>query len=265
MTITRRAMLSLVASVRLRPASLQYQSMAIILDRAIADPAVSYLLTDCIGGREICSRWENERNPVPVGSLVKPFTALAYGETHAFRFPVSVCVGTSSHCWLPAGHGRIDIRRAIAYSCNAYFLELARDLKWEALLAVVERYGLGAPDADAGAGSLIGLGTGWRIPPIGIVRAYSEMVARWSDPGVREIFAGMALSARLGTGRGVGAGAFAKTGTAPCVHESKEKGDGYVVALYPADAPRCSLLVREHGVPGARAAWVCGKIRRALG
>ncbi len=46
--------------------------------------------------------------PIPIGSLVKPFTALAYAETHNFRFPEHVCTGGNS-CWLPKGHGTLGI------------------------------------------------------------------------------------------------------------------------------------------------------------
>jgi hypothetical protein len=130
------------------------------------------------------------------------------------------------------------------------------------LETVVQRFGLSAPDAGFDAPALIGLGTGWRVSPFAIARAYSELIARSFDPGVRELLAGMALSAQSGTGRGVGRGAYVKTGTAPCIHESKERGDGYVIALFPTDAPRFNLLVRVHGVSGARAALVCGKMRR---
>jgi cell division protein FtsI/penicillin-binding protein 2 len=261
MMLTRRDILGLAVSAPLAAASLPEQSAGIALDRAFPDPRVSYLLTDCATSREICSRWTHPLDPVPVGSLVKPFTALAYGETHGFRFPVFTCAGAAAHCWLPEGHGRMEISSAIANSCNAYFLELAGDVAAEALTSVVHRFGLDAPGPGFEAATLIGLGTGWRVSPFAMARAYAELVARSFDPGVREILAGMALSGQSGTGRGVGRGAYVKTGTAPCIHESKE-GDGYVIALYPTDAPRFNLLVRVHGVPGARAAWVCGRMRR---
>jgi len=156
----------------------------------------------------------------------------------------------------------MEISTAIAHSCNAYFLELARDVAPEALEAVLQRFGLSAPDVGLEAATLIGLGAGWRVSPFAIARAYSELIARSFDPGVRDLLAGMVLSGQIGTGRGVGRGAYVKTGTAPCIHESKEGGDGYVIALFPTEAPRFNLLVRVHGVPGARAAWVCGKMRR---
>jgi cell division protein FtsI/penicillin-binding protein 2 len=260
--LTRRSILGLGISAPLGAASLPEQCAGIALEHAFPDPRVSYLLMDLASSREIGSRWMHPMDPVPVGSLVKPFTALAYGETHGFRFPVYTCSGKAGHCWLPQGHGRMEISTAIAHSCNAYFLELALDVKPEALATVVARFGLTAPQVGVDASTLIGLGDGWRISPLAIARAYSELIARSFDPGVRELLAGMALSARSGTGRGVGPGAYVKTGTAPCVHQSKEDGDGYVIALYPADAPRFNLLVRVHGVPGAKAAWVCGKMRR---
>jgi cell division protein FtsI/penicillin-binding protein 2 len=258
--LTRRAILGLAVSAPLGAASLPEQSAGMALDRAFPDPRLSYLLTDCAANREICSRWTHPMDPVPVGSLVKPFTALAYGETHGFRYPAFICSG--ARCWLPAGHGRMEINTAIAHSCNAYFLELARDVAPEALGSVVQRFGLSAPDPGVDPSMLIGLGAGWRISPFAIARAYSELIARSFDPGVREILAGMALSGQSGTGRGVGRGAYVKTGTAPCSHESREGGDGYVIALYPTSAPRINLLVRVHGVPGAAAAWVCGKMRK---
>lgn len=262
---TRRTILGLALSPLLGAASLPEQSAAIVLDRAFPDSGVSYLLLDGASGRLICSRWSRPEVGAPVGSLVKPFTALAYGETHGFRFPVYTCQGNAGNCWLPQSHGRMEIRTALAHSCNAYFLELARDVKPEALAAVAQRFGLNAPDPGGGAPALIGLGQSWKIPPLVIARAYLELAARSFEPGIGEMLAGMALSARSGTGRGAGPGAYVKTGTAPCIHESRNAGDGYVIALYPIDTPRFALLVRVHGVPGAQAAYVAGRMRAALG
>lgn len=252
MMLTRRAILSLAAAAPLGAASLPEQSAGIALDHAFPDPNVSYLLTDCATTREICSRWTRLMDPVPVGSLVKPFTALAYGESCGFRYPAFTCSG--ARCWLAQGHGRLEIGSAIAHSCNAYFLELARAVTPQALESVVQRFGLNSPDPGYETATLIGLGTAWRISPFAIARAYSELIARSVDPGVHQLLAGMALSAQSGTGRGAGPGAYVKTGTAG--------QNGYVIALYPSDAPRFNLLVRVHGMPGAQAAWVCGKMRR---
>jgi cell division protein FtsI/penicillin-binding protein 2 len=51
--------------------------------------------------------------PVPVGSLVNPFIALAYAQQHNFPHPTYFCDGTGDGCWLPRGHGQVDISAAI--------------------------------------------------------------------------------------------------------------------------------------------------------
>ena len=83
---------------------------------------LSYILIGANTHRLIASRWDQIAEPAPVGSLVKPFIALAYGQKHNFRYPTYFCHGTADGCWLPRGHGKVDIRTAIAYSCDAYFL-----------------------------------------------------------------------------------------------------------------------------------------------
>jgi hypothetical protein len=260
MTMTRRQLLSLAAALPIRASSLQEQSAALALEHAFPDAATSYLLLNAMSGRVISARWPDPENPVPVGSLVKPFTAFAYGETHDFRFPAAICLGGESQCWLPSGHGRMEITSAIAHSCNAYFFGLAEAIAPQELTTLTRRFGLPAPDPASGPSTLIGLGGGWRMAPLTVARAYCELAAGSAEPGITALLAGMALSARSGTGRGVGPGAYAKTGTAPCIH-GPSGGDGYTVALFPLDTPRYELLVRVHGVPGSHAAQVCGRMR----
>src|SRR5262249_30698008 len=144
--ITRRAMLGWATAPLVRADSLPEQSAAIVLDRAFPDPGISYLLVDAASRRLKCSRWAHPEDRAPVGSVVKPFTALAYGETHRFSFPEMVCRGEADHCWLAQGHGRMEIVRAIAHSCNAYFLRLAEDVTEESLETITRRFGINAPD-----------------------------------------------------------------------------------------------------------------------
>jgi hypothetical protein len=264
MTTTRRTILGWGVAPLMRSASLPEQSAAILLERGFPDPAISYLLLDATSGRLICSRWVHLEEPIPVGSLVKSFTALAYGATHSFQFPAVTCKGEESRCWLPQGHGRMELKTAIAHSCNAYFLELAVGVQGAALDAVTQRFSLNSPELGSGPATLIGLGAMWKISPLSIALAYLELAARSAEPGVGMLLAGMALSANLGTGRGAGPGAYVKTGTAPCLDELKHSGDGFAIALFPTNTPRFALLVRAHGVPGAHAAVVCGRMRKAL-
>ena len=248
-----------------QPPSLFAQSAAALLARDFPDPALSYLLLDARSGRLLASRWDHPDQPIPLGSLVKPFTAMAYGAAHGFHFPEHECLGGRT-CWQPAGHGRLDLIHAVSYSCNSYFRALAADAGL-AQSAEYRHFGLQPPPA-ATAEQLIGLQDSWRLSPSQIARAYLALAARPWDPGVPLILEGMADSARFGTGKAVGralsnTSALVKTGTTVCTHGSAP-GDGFVVALVPADAPRLLLLVRVHGEPGSRAALTAGRVLRRL-
>jgi len=247
--------------------SLFAQAASAMLRRDFADPAISYLLLDARSGRVLAARWDHPETPIPVGSLVKPFTAMAYGSSHGFRFPEHDCAGGRT-CWLPHGHGHLDLEHAVAYSCNSYFRELAADVSGAQSEIVFRNFGIEAPPSGATPEQLVGLDDSWRIAPLHLARAYLELARRPWDQGVREVLAGMGESARAGTGQGIGRGvhagtALAKTGTAACTHGGAP-GDGFVVALLPADAPTLLLMVRVHGVPGSRAAVTAGRMLRRL-
>ena len=222
---------------------------------------VDYLVVDVRDRHVIQQQWANPDAPLPVGSLVKPFTALAYSG----EYPEFICHGASDGCWLAHGHGRLKFREAVARSCNAYFLNLARGVDPATLAVVTSKFGIPAPSANS-AEARIGLGKDWGIPPVALARAYAELAARASEPRVAAILAGMREAVRSGTATGLGRDTIvlAKTGTAPCIAERAHAGDGFIVVLDPADAPRTVLLVRVHGVPGAEAAKSAARVLRAL-
>ena len=230
---------------------------------------VSYLLLDAQTGKVLASNWADIENPIPFGSLLKPFVALAYGQRHNFSFPVHICRGTVSGCWLPRGHGKIDIETAIANSCNSYFRVLAANMTGEDMSPTARSYGLNAPGANLSGPELFGLGEDWLVSPLRMAQAYLELNRRRDQPGVREILAGMAESGEEGTGLAVDRAlkhsrALVKTGTAMCTHKSRAPGDGFVVVLLPEEQPRILLLVRVHGVPGAKAAAVAGRMLESI-
>jgi cell division protein FtsI/penicillin-binding protein 2 len=236
-----------------------------VLEREFSGTGVSYLFLDANSGALLASHWENSDRPIPLGSLVKPFTALAYAAAHGFRYPIYECRGQASGCWQVRPHGKLDIVSAISVSCNSYFRSLAESVSSEQLLPVIRIFDLESPEANLTGPSLIGLGGQWKISPIRMARAYLELYRRRDQPGVREILAGMLQSAQRGTGAAVGRAlkhseAFVKTGTAPCTHAPHAPGDGFVVALVPAQAPEIVLMVRVHGVPGAKAAETAGRM-----
>ena len=249
--------------------SLFTQSAVLVLDREFPSRDISYLLFDARTGTLLSSRWDDPAKPIPLGSLVKPFTALAYAETHEYRFPAHVCRGEASGCWQTHPHGKLDLVSAISVSCNSYFRALAANLTGEQLIPIADRFGLDPPDAALSGPALMGLGDRWPIAPLKIARAYLELDRRRDQPVIREILAGMAQSARTGTGKGVGdalkhADALVKTGTAPCTHPRAAPGDGFVIAMVPANQPELLLLVRVHSVPGATASITAGRMLRRL-
>jgi len=249
--------------------SLFSQSAVLVLEREFSSGEISYLLLDARTGTLLSSRWDHPAKPIPLGSLVKPFTALAYGETHENQFPSHICRGEASGCWQVHPHGKLDLVTAISVSCNSYFRALAENLTGEQLIPIANRFALDPPDPTLSGPPVMGLGDRWPIAPIKMARAYLELYHRRDQPVVREILAGMAHSARNGTGKRVGealnhADALVKTGTAPCTHPHPAPGDGFVVAMVPANQPELLLLVRVHSVPGATAALTAGQMLHRL-
>jgi cell division protein FtsI/penicillin-binding protein 2 len=247
--------------------SLLARTAAQVLDRDFSSPDVSYVLLDIRSRAIIAKRWENSETAIPVGSLVKPFTALAYAEGHSFRFPEFTC--SPGACWYPRGHGRLRIVKAVAFSCNSYFINLAGGVRAPDVSGVARRFGLNGPGEDASAEVMAGERGVWRESPEALAKAYAELIGSRSQPGIREIAEGMAGSAKWGTALGLAkeaptVSALAKTGTAPCTHKEHAAGDGFVMAAWPADSPQHLLLVRYHGHPGAQAAIVAGEMLHAL-
>jgi cell division protein FtsI/penicillin-binding protein 2 len=245
--------------------SLFAQSAGEILNRDFPNGAISFLLLDAQTGRVLASRWDNPEAPIPLGSLVKPFTALAYGEHHAFRYPAHTCRGTATGCWLPRGHGDVDLSSAIAYSCNSYFRMLTAKMNAADVSPTATSVGLEPPAPGITGPALAGLGNRWLISPLGMAHAYLELARRRDQAGVREILTGMAQSAEQGTGSEVNralafSDALVKTGTAQCTHSRRAPGDGFTIVLAPSDDPRILLMVRVHGVPGAQAAKTAGQM-----
>jgi cell division protein FtsI/penicillin-binding protein 2 len=230
-----------------------------VFDRAVPDPSVNYIVLDVATRQVVASRWPEMETPIPVGSLVKPFLALAYNAP----FPEFECKGTANGCWRPHPHGRLSFIEALAQSCNAYFLNLARHTDAEALRRVSAKYGI-TPPSENSPETRIGLGTGWKISPLALTRAYAELAARSGEPAVQAILNGLERSAVSGTSSAIGAGVLAKTGTAPCAAEMRHAGDGYSLALYPAEAPRVAILVRVHNVPGAHAAATAAQLLKII-
>jgi penicillin-binding protein 2 len=113
------------------------------------------------------------RGAYPPGSTVKPFVALAgleLGEVNAgsgvncHGFYTLPGQSHRFHCWNRRGHGGVNLKRALAQSCDVYFYELARQLGIERLHDYLERFGFGAVTGIDLAGEVPGLlpNTAWK-------------------------------------------------------------------------------------------------------
>ncbi|MBI2683239.1 MAG: hypothetical protein HYX26_08515 [Acidobacteriales bacterium] len=243
------------------------QSAAMRLKQAFNAPEISYLLLDARSGETLAQQWPDADKPIPLGSLVKPFTALAYRAGHSGAFPGFQCDG--KQCWRPGGHGKIGLREAIAQSCNEYFRKLAAFVKADSSERIAHDYSIAPPPAGSGSGAMVGECGEWKISPMAMAHAYLRLLDAPNDPVGKILLAGMSESADLGTSLRVSAvigrhRALAKTGTAPCTHDRHTPGDGFTIVMWPAEQPRYLLLVRLHGEPGSHAAGIAGRMVRTL-
>ncbi|HWX53008.1 MAG TPA: penicillin-binding transpeptidase domain-containing protein [Verrucomicrobiae bacterium] len=246
---------------------LHAQSAQAVLARDFSSPGLSFLLLN-ERGEVIAHRWPSPERETPVGSLIKPFLAVAYGRTHD-SFPVFHCSGMRT-CWLPRGHGTLGIAQAIAVSCNSYFHQLLSNAGPEFAKPTLETFGLKTNDnAGNDQVDLFEQGRGWKAPPLQLARAYLDLTNHSREDAVAPVLRGMAMSARKGTASALASELrnwpmLAKTGTAPCIHRVRAPGDGLAAVLAPADHPNLVLLVRVHGKPGSAAAAVAGRMIAAI-
>jgi len=273
-TLPRSILLVLLLGYMVRPLDAQdralfAQTASATLEQNFSDPALSWLLLDRSGGI-LAQHWTHVQLPIPPGSLLKPFLAVAYGEQHEFNYPHVLCMGSQGKCWLPQGHGRLGLEQALAQSCNDYFLSLANGLDRDRAMRTFNRFELNGLPRNADDSTLMGLSDGWRETPLSIARAYWKLLDDSSQPAQARIVAGMQASAQTGTAREVDGAlgahaALAKTGTAVCTHSPRATADGFAVVLYPAEQPRMLLLLRRHGSTGAQTAAQAGAMLRSLG
>lgn len=106
------------------------------------------------------------RGQYPPGSTIKPIVGLA-GLEYGLRSPHSRtwCPGwyrlpNQEHKyrdWKRSGHGWVDLKQAVAESCDVYFYDLAHDLGIDRLSSFMQRFGFGARTGIDVSGELGGL------------------------------------------------------------------------------------------------------------
>jgi stage II sporulation protein D len=253
LSVILAALLAAVAAAGGEPEPLAVEAA---LSEALADRETAWILTAADG-----RRWERGFSDQPIlpGSLLKPFAALAWLESHSGAPPVTHCRG--DRCWLPTGHGELGLTAALAQSCNFYFSALAQSLSYEQVAGVALRFGLATPPTEPPS-AWWGGGDGWQLRAPSLLAAYQELGRRRNSPGAALVLGGLRQSAVSGTARGVGLAlhspALAKTGTAPCRHSRRSDADGLAIVLYPASNPRYTMLLQACGRTGRVAAVAVG-------
>jgi penicillin-binding protein 2 len=139
------------------------------------------------------------RGVYPPGSTVKPLFAIAALESgvvtsHDTRFCRGMWsapgYGRARRDWKPGGHGTVDMRRALATSCDIYFFDMARLMGIDRMASVLGRFGLGAPTGIDIEGERSGIlpSTEWKK------RAYKK-------PEFQVWFPGDTISVGIGQGQ----------------------------------------------------------------
>jgi penicillin-binding protein 2 len=92
------------------------------------------------------------RGVYPPGSTIKPLMALAALEAgvvtpHETRYCRGIWsspgYGRARRDWKPAGHGTVDMQKAIATSCDPYFYDIARLMGIDRMAGFLAQFGLG--------------------------------------------------------------------------------------------------------------------------
>ncbi len=97
-------------------------------------------------------------------SVFKIVVAIA-GLTEGVITPESTYNCTGGTCWMWAGHGPVNLRRALAQSCNPYFEWVGEKLGYERVHRYAELLGLGEPSGINVDGEATG-----RIPSMAVIR-----------------------------------------------------------------------------------------------
>lgn len=126
----------------------------------------------------------------PPGSAIKPFTVIAavengFDPSLVVRcFPSSPETSVYRACWYRPGHGLVDLEKAIAFSCDRYFIELAKLTKWQAFLDVLMGFSiisdrdvldLKTMDRESQIKCMVGLDTAIKVSPFNLLLAYAAL------------------------------------------------------------------------------------------
>jgi hypothetical protein len=241
-------------------------ALSFLTTTVCSDDFVSWILTN--GQVRDVERFGN--NPVPVGSLQKPFLVRAWAADHATGATPAFQCEKASGCWRPSGHGTLGLRGAIRDSCNTYFRLLARETSGSAIEASLRDAGF-VWEGELSEAEAIGIHgvANSRIAPSYLLAAYVSLVrAPWPsrDDVRKDLLDGLKDAAEGGTASGLRLWGFkAKTGTVPALDGTPLKTSGFALILDDTGFAVLGLLKKGTGREAAiRAGEVISKLRPDL-
>jgi cell division protein FtsI/penicillin-binding protein 2 len=204
-------------------------------------------------------RLESASLLIPPGSTIKPFVLLSLLELG--RLPAGekiFCSGKLSisgrnfNCTHPELKTHLDVRTALAYSCNSYVAKVARRFSPRELSTALSRFGFQSSHADSIELQALG-DASVKISPLALAQAYQRLAALKDSP----ITDGLEDAVEYGTAQNAkvpGVAVAGKTGTTSTRW-------AWFAGFAPSRAPKVVVSVAVVGNSGgADAAPIAGKI-----
>lgn len=178
-------------------------------------------------------------------------------------------------CWLPSGHGTLDLDGAIAVSCNIYFRNAARRLSRSTLGSRARSLGLLPPDYSARISDETLLGRTAPVSPAELMQTALVLASRGrlarppltlSAPRYRALYTGLRECVRSGTAHSAWSRRTTiggKTGTAeiPGVPGGHA---GWFVGFAPFERPQYAIVVLKRRGVGSDAAAIAREVLETL-
>jgi cell division protein FtsI/penicillin-binding protein 2 len=211
------------------------------------------------------------RASLPPGSTLKPFvlaTLIEAGKLRPgeqWRCPGDLRIaGRSLACSHPPVGTAMDVRTALAYSCNCYVAHFAERLGPEELTLALARYGIESELRSEVR--LVALGEDGVLTTVsGLAAAYRRLALRLSRPVMAPVLAGMEEAVEYGTAQNAKAASWKVAGKTGSVVSTDGAHIAWFAGFAPSRAAKVITAVMVQGRSGgADAAPIAGKILEAF-
>lgn len=206
----------------------------------------------------------------PPGSTLKPIVLATLIETgklrpgDRWRCPGDLRIaGRALSCSHPPVGSPMDVRLALAYSCNCFTAHFAERLGESELTLALARYGI-----ESGLQSdvrLAALGEDGVLTTVnGLAAAYRRLALRLSRPVMAPVLAGMEDAVEYGTAQRAKSASWKVVGKTGSVVSAEGAHVAWFAGFAPSRAPKVVAVVMVQGRSGgADAAPIAGRILEA--